>query len=109
MANIDLAQLLGVFQNVRQLFLEKSRFFVGQIDPCQFRHVSDIEIGCFGHGSKMETIEQPNGRYQKRNDQNEEDNAAFAALFGKRTAGAAWATFAVAFVLPPPRTVGATP
>src|SRR5260370_10394016 len=70
--------------------------------------MSDIEIGCFGHGSRMQTIEQPNGRYQKRNDQEEKDDAAFAALLPKRTAAPAWPTFAVAFVMQRHRKVKAT-
>src|SRR6266853_4206985 len=56
----------------------------------------------------MQTIEQPNGRCQKRNDQDEKDNAAFPALFPKRTATPPWSTFAVAFVLQRHRNVKAT-
>jgi hypothetical protein len=56
----------------------------------------------------MQTIEQPNGRYQKRDDQEEKDYAAFAALLPKRTAARAWSTFAVAFVMQRHRKIKAT-
>src|SRR5439155_16927300 len=108
MTDIHLTQLFRVLQNVGELFLEKLRLLVGQVDPREFGDVGDVEIGCFGHRSRMQTIEQPNGRYQKRNDQEEKNDAAFAALFPKRTASLARSSVAVAFVVQRHRNVEAT-
>ncbi len=44
--------------------MEKLRLLVRQIESRQFRHVSDVEVGCFGHKSKVEMIKQPNHREQ---------------------------------------------
>src|SRR5437899_2274319 len=56
----------------------------------------------------MQTIEQPDGRYQKRNDQEEKNDAAFAALFPKRPATFSRSSVAVAFVVQRHRNVKAT-
>src|SRR4029077_11754597 len=71
MADIDFAQLFGVFQNVGQLLLEKSRFVLRQIESRQFRHVSDVEIRCFCHKLKVEMIKQPNCREQEGHRKNQ--------------------------------------
>src|SRR4029077_6928386 len=84
--DIDLAQLFGVFQNIGQLLLEKSRFVVGQIESRKFRDIRDVQVGAFGHRLKMQMVEQPNRRDQKRNNQDQKKNPSFAALFAKRAA-----------------------
>jgi len=56
----------------------------------------------------MQVIEQPNGRTQNRNDEDEEDNAAFPALFPKRPALFSRSSVAVAFVVQRHRNVKAT-
>ena len=56
----------------------------------------------------MQVIEQPNGRTQNRNDEDEEDNAAFPALFPKRPALFSRSSVAVAFVVQRHRNVEAT-
>jgi len=71
LADIDFAQLFRVFQNVGQLLLEKLRLLVRQIESRQLRHVSDVEVGCFGHKSKVEMIKQPNRREQNGDRKNQ--------------------------------------
>src|SRR5713101_3237465 len=55
----------------------------------------------------MQTIEQPDGRSQKRNDEKEEENPSFTSLFAERTAPLARSSVAVAFVLQRHRNVQA--
>ncbi len=56
----------------------------------------------------MQTIEQPNRRSQKRNDEKEEENPSFASLFAERTAPLTRSSVAVAFVLQRHRNIKAT-
>ena len=84
--DIDFAQFFRVLQNVGQLFLEKLRLLLAQIEPGEFLHVADVEISALSHGLEMEMVEQPNRRDQKRNHQNQKKNAPFAALFPQRSA-----------------------
>jgi hypothetical protein len=99
MTDVDFAQFLSVLQNIGQLFLEKLRLFVAQVEAREFRHVSNIEIGALGHKLEMEMVEQPNGRRQKRNHQHDKKNSAFPPFFSKRTTALARSGFALTPVL----------
>src|SRR5260370_636070 len=91
-------QLFGVFQNVGQLLLEKLRLLVRQIESRQFRHVSDVEVGCFGHKSKVEMIKQPNRREQNGDHENQKYDTAFAPFFAQRAARFSRSDVAITFV-----------